>query len=145
MPKLKGPQQAFIVACLACYDTPSEVAEQFRETFGFDVERGHVWNYDASKPLNRERMRTELVRLFDETRRKFLDDVEGVAIANKAVRLREIQKLYDRAKERGAVVVAADLLEQAAKEVGNVFTNRRDLTSGGQAIKALIEVDIDEV
>ncbi len=33
-----------------------------------------------------------------------------------------------KAEDQGNMVLAAQLLEQAAKEMGNAFTNRRELT-----------------
>jgi hypothetical protein len=136
MPKLKREHQIFIVTSLACFDTPSEVVAAVKDTFGIDVDRGQVWTYDASKPHLRTRLSDELLEIFDTTREAFRNDVTGIAIANKSVRLRELQKLYETAKDRGAVVVAAEILEQAAKETGGAFTNRRELSGpGGGPIK----------
>lgn len=36
--------------------------------------------------------------------------------------------MADKAKGSGNLVLAATLLEQAAKEMGNAYTNRRELT-----------------
>jgi hypothetical protein len=40
-------------------------------------------------------------------------------------RLRTLQRLADRAEAQGNIALAAQLVVQAAKEVGDVFTNRQ--------------------
>ena len=66
--------------------------------------------------------------LFEETRKTFLEDTATIAISHRAVRLRALQRMSEKAEMQGNMVLAASLLEQAAKEVGDSFTNRRELT-----------------
>ncbi|KIC21722.1 hypothetical protein, partial [Leisingera sp. ANG-Vp] len=47
---------------------------------------------------------------------------------NRAVRLRTLQRMAEKAETMGNTVLAKGLLEQAAKEVGNAYTNRRELS-----------------
>jgi hypothetical protein len=67
--------------------------------------------------------------LFDAERKRFLEDVGNIGIAQKAVRLQRLEKLCTIALERRNVKLAAEVLEQAAKEMGEVFTNRREVRS----------------
>jgi len=142
---LTGPQQAFIVTCLACFERPADVVDAVRETFGVTVTRQQVWTYDASQPGQRERLARKLVALFDATRRQYLEDTASIPIANKAYRLNRLQKLLERAEGMGAVTLAKDLLEQGAKEMGEVYTNRHKVEHAGEVRKVLIGVDIDEI
>lgn len=74
--------------------------------------------------------------LFDITRKTFLEDTAGIAISHRAVRLRALQRMAEKAETQGNMVLAASLMEQAAKEVGDSYTNRRELTGkGGEPIK----------
>lgn len=135
MPRLTEAQKVFIVTRLACYDSPSEVVEACRQEFGLDVDRGQVWTYDAATPANRGRMSAELVALFDDTRKRFLDEVTDVPIANKAVRLRKLQQLVDgllTGTLKVPAALVAQLLEQAAKESGDAFTNRHKIEHSGK-------------
>lgn len=123
---LNGEQRRFIVVRLACFETPTEVAVAVKEEFGIELDRRTVAHYsperagaDTGKAWR---------RLFDETRRTYLEDLSSVFIAQQNYRLRQLQKLFDRAKARGADKLAADYLRQAAEEVGGAFTNARALT-----------------
>jgi hypothetical protein len=67
--------------------------------------------------------------LFERERKAFLDNVSAIGIANKSFRLQTLHKLCMIAMERKNVKQAAELMEQAAKEMGEVFTNRREVKS----------------
>ena len=113
---------------LAVFETPSEVSVAIRETHGVEVPRDHVNNYDASRAFARGRMAKALVALFDETRARFRRETEDIAIANKAYRLRRLDQL---ARATPSPTLEAQLMEQAAKECGDAYTNRRELTGKG--------------
>lgn len=66
--------------------------------------------------------------LFEETRKTFLEDTASIAISHRAVRLRALQRMADKAEGQGNMVLASSLLKQAAEEVGGSYTNRRELT-----------------
>lgn len=86
--------------------------------------------YDPSKTSGRD-VGAKLKAVFNATRKEFLEDVAGVPIANLAVRLQMLQRLCVEADIRGNSAMVARLLEQAAKEVGGLLTNRRELTGKG--------------
>jgi hypothetical protein len=125
MAKLSGPLKAFIVSRLACFDTPSEVAEAVKQEYGLVLERQQVHFYDPNSAEGK-RLSDELKTLFHDTRARFLEDVQAIPIANQSYRLRELQKLYSGNPKNP--VLRADLLEQAAKEAGGAFTNRREMS-----------------
>lgn len=134
MAKLTEPQKVFIVRALACFDTPTQIANAFREEFGVTIERQQVAHYHPERATFRG-MSKPLLMLFERTRKKFLEDVSDVPISQQAFRLRSLQRLHDLAVTRNNAPLAAQLLEQAAKEVGGAFTNTRQLQGpGGGAI-----------
>lgn len=49
MAALNGEVKAFIVQALACFDTPSQVAEQVKKEFGLEVSRQQVESHDPTK------------------------------------------------------------------------------------------------
>lgn len=132
MAKLTDPQKLFIVKALACFESPTRVANSFREQFGIEVSRAQVAKYDPTKVAGGE-VSAKLVVVFDETRRAFKDGAGDVPIAYKSFRLHSLYRMHQKAEDQGNMVLAAQLLEQAAKEIGGAFTNRRELTgaSGG--------------
>jgi hypothetical protein len=127
MASLTEPQKLFIVRALACYDSPSRVAAAVREEFGIDIDRRRIQEYDPERAGSRG-IGKKLRAVFEETRRQFKEKAGEVPIAHKAVRLRSLNRMFEKAEVQGNMVFAAQLLEQAAKEVGGMFTNRRELT-----------------
>lgn len=125
--KLTDEVRTFIVQSLACFDAPSVVVAAVKREFGETVKPQAVEAYDPTKRAGRalsQRWRA----LFDATRKEFLEDTSKIAISHRSVRLRALQRMADKAEERGNAPLAAQLLEQAAKECGNAYTNRRELT-----------------
>lgn len=130
MAKLTEPQKLAIVQALACFDTPSEVAAAVKEEFGITISRQQVAAYDPTKATGKD-LAKKLRAVFEETRKAFLEDVSTIPIAQQAFRLRALQREFERAKSRGNTTMVAQLLEQAAKELGGALTNRRELTGKG--------------
>lgn len=130
MAKLDDRQKAFIVQALACFDTPSQVAAALKDEFGITVERMQVAQYNPERRAYMG-MSEKLRALFYETRKKFLENVATIPISQQSYRLRSLQRLHEIAVDRKNAPLAAALLEQAAKEVGGAFTNRRELQGPG--------------
>lgn len=132
MAELTSEQQLFLVRELACFGTPSVVASQFRDEFGQKLDRQQVQYYNAARS---KKLDPELAEAFWKIRQELLDGLTEIGIANKYVRLQRLERLADQAEEQGNFGLVKDLLEQAAKEVGNRYTNRTELTgAGGGAI-----------
>jgi Uncharacterized conserved protein (DUF2280) len=64
------------------------------------------------------------VDVFQAACAEFTNKLDDIAIAQKAARLRRLQRIADRAEDIGNLALALQTLEQAAKEMGDVFTNR---------------------
>jgi hypothetical protein len=113
----------FIVRSLARYETPSQVAEAVAVTFGVAVSRQQVYRYDpacSQPPAQRWR------DLHAVARAKFLAETAEIGIAHKAVRLRKLDDWVNRADENDDVRLVVKLLEQAARECGGVYENRKN-------------------
>jgi len=125
--KLNTEVQTFVVQSLACFDAPSVVVEAVRREFGETITRQTVEGYDPTKKAGSS-LSTKWRALFEETRKTFLEDTATIAISHRAVRLRALQRMADKAETMGNMSLAAQLHKQAAEEVGNAYTNRRELT-----------------
>jgi hypothetical protein len=143
MPALREEVKTHIVQALACYDTPTTVAKSIKETFGLAVLPQQVEAYDPTKVAGRalsQKWRT----FFEETRKRYLAEITNIAVAHRAVRLRRLDRMANRAEERGNYPLVAALLEQAAKEMGELYTNRRLLEHAGKdGGPILVEEHID--
>jgi hypothetical protein len=112
-----------IVQRLARFDTPSEVVKAVKEDFGLDLTRQRVSYYDPGTKAGAA-LDPDLKALFDETRKAFLEELDTIPIANKAVRLRHLQKQLEFFSGKNAAGIVMALCEAAAKEVGGAFTNK---------------------
>lgn len=146
MAKLGEAHKRFIVQALACWDTPSQVSEALQDEFSLNVPRVQVAQYDPTKVAG-QKLAKKWRDLFDATRDRFRQEVAEIPIADQAFRLRALGKIYDRHISRGNVVGAAAVLEQAAKEAGGAFTNRREHTGvgGGPIEQKTVVVDETQV
>lgn len=136
MAKLNETIRRFIVMELACYKTPSEVAESVGEQFGVEITRMQAYDYDPTGAKGR-RVGKKLVKLFEETRERFKAEIEDIPIANKAFRLRRLDELHRKAIRQKNYPLAGQLMEQAAKECGDAYTNKYKLEHGGRDGKDL--------
>ncbi len=125
--KLSDEAKTFIVQALACFDSPSVVAAAVKKELGLDVSRQLVESHDPNKKAA-SGLAPKWRLLFEETRKAFLEDTAAIAISHRAVRLRALQRMAEKAETQGNMVLAANLLEQAAKEVGDSYTNRRQIS-----------------
>ncbi len=124
--RLTEEVRRFVVVALACYDTPTKVAKDVAERFDVKLPRQTVERYDAER-LGQKPAK-KWVKLFNLTRAHYSESLADIPIAQKAVRLRRLDRMSRRAEEKGNDVLAAQFLEQAAKECGGMYTNRRELT-----------------
>ncbi|ELV1577791.1 DUF2280 domain-containing protein [Enterobacter kobei] len=124
MATLKGEVKAFIVQSLACFDTPSQVVELVKKEFGLSITRQQVESHDPTK-ANGRGLAQKWVELFHETRKRFQTELSDIPIANKAYRLRALDRMMTKAEGMRNMALAASLMEQAAKEVGDAYSNKQ--------------------
>jgi hypothetical protein len=133
MATLTDGAKRFIVQALACYDTPQQVADAVKEELGVDVHRAQVAQYDPTKQSGSKLAKKWRV-MFDDTRKRFREETAEIPIAQRAFRLRAMNRMLERAERSKNIPLAAQLLEQAAKEMGDTFVNRQrsDSKEGGE-------------
>ncbi|EMU6615598.1 TPA: DUF2280 domain-containing protein [Citrobacter freundii] len=124
MAALKGEVKAFIVQSLACFDTPSQVVELVKKEFGLSITRQQVESHDPTK-ANGRGLAQKWVDMFNATRERFQNEISDIPIANKAYRLRVLDRMATKAEGMKNMALTAALMEQAAKEVGDAYTNKQ--------------------
>ena len=141
MAELKNAVKTFIVLGLAQFMTPTEVVEAVKEEFnGLVVTRQQVRHYNPEQSVDCGK---DWAELFHAERERFTTNVSSLAGAHKSFRLRELDALYRAAKRDGNTVHAAELLAQMAKEMGEAYTNRREIT-GRDGGPMEIEIQADD-
>lgn len=124
MAALKPEVKAYIIQMLACYDTPSQVVEAVQKDFGIAITRQQVETHDPTK-VSGKTLAKKWIDLFNRTRDRFLNEISDIPIANKAYRLRVLQRMSTTAENMKNIGMTAQLLEQAAKEVGEAYSNKQ--------------------
>lgn len=131
MAALKPEIKAFIVQSVACFDTPSQVVESVLKEFGIQITRQQVEQNDPTK-ISGKGLAQKWVELFNLTRDRFLNEISDIPIANKAYRLRVLQRMSTTAEGMKNLGMTAQLLEQAAKEVGDAYSNKQKVELTGK-------------
>jgi hypothetical protein len=124
MATLTEDAKHYIVQALACFDTPTQVVESVKEEFGIDVLRNQVAQYDPTKVSGRQ-LSKKWRTIFEDTRKRFREEVAEIPIASRAFRLRAIARMATQAEKSRNIALAVQMIEQAAKEVGDVYVNRK--------------------
>ena len=131
MAALSTEVKAFIVQSLACYDTPAKVIELVKENFMVTVTRQQVSAYDPANAMAKS-LSQKWVDLFNVTRTRFQTEITDIPIANKAYRLRTLDRMMNKAENMRNMALAATLIEQAAKECGDAYTNKQKVEHTGK-------------
>jgi len=124
MARLTSEVKTYITQALACFDSPSQVAEAVKKEFGITVSRQQCESHDPTKVTSKG-LGKKWVDLFYETRERFKGETENIAIANRAYRLRSLGRIAQKAEDMRNLALAMQALEQAAKEMGDAYVNRR--------------------
>ena len=124
MAVLRSEVKAFIVQALACFDTPSQVVESVKKEFGVEISRQQCESHDPTKFAGRG-LGAKWAELFHAARQRFREETEDIPIANRAYRLRGLGRMAEKAENMRNLALTAQLYEQAAKEVGDIYVNRR--------------------
>ncbi|MFG0461549.1 DUF2280 domain-containing protein [Pseudomonas putida] len=135
MAALSNDVKAFIVQALACFDTPSQVVEAVQKEFSITVTRQQVETHDPTK-YSGKGLAKRWVALFEDTRKRFREETAEIPIANRAFRLRGLGRMAEKAENMRNLALTAQLYEQAAKECGDMYVNRKiepDKPLGSQA------------
>ncbi|MDF3188034.1 DUF2280 domain-containing protein [Pseudomonas paracarnis] len=143
MAALKDEVKAFIVQALACFDTPSQVCQAVKEQYGIVVSRQLCERYDPTKYSGRD-LGQKWKTFFEECRKRFREETIDIPIANRAFRLRAMNRSFERADSSKNIPLAMQILEQAAKETGDMYVNRSKKEEAGDepVIPTRIQVDV---
>lgn len=113
----------FIVTCLAHFYTTDEVLDRFALEFGKHIDRKTCNKLNPQLKSSRN-LDSKWVDLFHVERAGYVEQEQHIPIANRAVRLRRYEEEYHDAEDTNTRL---KILEQAAKEVGGLYTNKTEI------------------
>ncbi|WP_264041519.1 DUF2280 domain-containing protein [Pectobacterium carotovorum] len=120
MASLKPEVKAFIIQELACFDSPSQIVESVQKEFNVQVTRQQVASHDPTKAAGIG-LAKKWVTLFNATRDRFQKEISDIPIANKAYRLRVLDRIAAKTEGMKNFALTVDIIEKAAKECGDAF------------------------
>ncbi len=127
-PKLEDVHRSFLVLEFSCFSTPTEAARALKQEFGIEISPQGAQHYDVTSGAG-ARAAKKWHDLFDVSRQAFLEEVQSsIPLAHKAVRIKELARAANTFKASKNYMAMARMLEQIAKECGNVHTNRHEFT-----------------
>ncbi|EAR23610.1 DUF2280 domain-containing protein [Nitrococcus mobilis] len=98
--RLTAEHKAFLVQALAQFETPEEAAAALKGEYGAAISPQGAEVYDPTKRAGRQ-LSQRWYELFYETRRRFLERIEAIPEANKAVRIRQLAHASRAFKAKG--------------------------------------------
>lgn len=121
------------VVQIATFRPTAEIIEGLKEHWKVSISEEGLRHYRASNP----HCPTKWREMAERARAEWNAQVSGVPIANAAFRLQILQETLDQVLKAPVVnrVMVMSILEQAAKDAGGSYTNRRDLTTAGEKIE----------
>ncbi len=125
MARITKKVKLFIVRMLAEFETPTQTSKTVREIFNVDVTPQQCEAYDPTKRTGQD-LSQDLRDKFFEYRRIANEELEAIPIANKRYRLQLLQQLVEKYPDNPVLI--PKWAEQAAKEMGGLFTNRQEVT-----------------
>lgn len=130
MAALSTEVKAFIVQSLACFESPTKVIELVKQEYGVEVSRQQVSQYSPGNAMAAN-LSQKWIELFRSTRERFQTEISDIPIANKAYRLRVLDRMMNSAEKMKNIALASEIIEQAAKEVGDAYTNKHKVEHSG--------------
>lgn len=135
MAKITPQAKADIMRWLAQGQKYEQILKGLEARHGITVVRQALEYYNPASPKSK-RLSKHLREIYETARQLYLSDLTAIPESHKAVRVRMLAEMANDSMTRKNYRVAADLLEQIAKETGNVFSNRHEVTGPkGQPIQ----------
>ena len=119
----------FIVTRWAMFDKATEIMHAVKEEFGVDITVENAKFYRIDGPSSKAVGKKWRI-LFDETRKKYLEELASHPVAHRAYRIAQLGKITEEAMKAKNYKLAQSAMEQAAKETGNAFTNEINVKGG---------------
>lgn len=135
--EIPGKLRSEVVVRLATGEAPEDVRDWLKKEHQVVVGASAISYYNAANPGARKRMPKCWRELFDRTREEYLEELSNGLILKKAHRIRIAEERVQRLRRKLADSASPNpileqrlqtWLEHIAREEGNAFTNKRELT-----------------
>lgn len=132
----------FATLCFARFMRPGQVIAAIEDRYGVTIDKRVMQNYDPTTAKGQS-LGKKRKQLFAVTRERFLKELEDIPIANRAVRLQQLQLAFETMVDKDDLGMALKVLEQASKEAGNFHSNEKHVRIDGRL--EIEEVSEDEM
>lgn len=145
--KLERYIQIFIIQQLAMFERGTAIQKALKDEYEIDVSRAAISYYKDNPDLPKD-----LKKLFTKTKNDFLKDSSKIPIAQKSYRLMKLYKMFEAEEDQNPALQnkkrMSALLEQAAKESGDAYTNKQKIEhtgADGGPIKTETKADLTKL
>jgi hypothetical protein len=128
--KLTDEEKAYVVRRLAAYDKPAAIAQGLKDIFGVTATPQSIEHYDPQRPAGHD-LAPHWREVFWAARKAYIAETAGIGHMDKPVRLRLRERMAIAAWEEGTYKLANELLNDLAREAGDVFTGRNKVAHFG--------------
>lgn len=143
--KLTEEQKFFLVDQLATFVPLMTALEALKAEWPeIEITRQSAQHYDPTTYAGRV-LSEALKTRFHDVRQRYREETANLAASGRAERVRRLQRMADAAENMKNFALAKEILKQIAEEMGEVFTNRRELTGKGGAPLAVAQVDLSNL
>ncbi|MFM0051763.1 DUF2280 domain-containing protein [Caballeronia grimmiae] len=133
MPVLNKEQKVFVVRALAQFDTPTIVARKLKAVYDLDVPTAQIMLYNPTTHTGRT-LTASLRLIFDDARKKYLDDEQNIGIANRTHRMTLCDEAANIARERGDTKGMLRAAAEAERIKGGYWIKDQSTGGGGPIV-----------
>lgn len=142
MADLTDQQKTEIVLAHAQFMAPSGIVVMLREEHGVESDTAQVVRYNPTKACFEGGERW--LPIFQEARKAYLHEVAAVPVAHQAYRLNLLQEGIESARRAKNWGLVGNLAEQAAREIGGIYTNQRNLSVNDAARPRAVDMSPED-
>ena len=136
--KLSLDAKTYIVRALACRERPTDILAHLQEHFDVSVDRKALSHYD---PRLNDKLDADLKKLYEKESSDFWAEKNFEPINSLNFRQRLRMELFEQAGRN--LKLKLEILEQAAKDEGGLYSNRREVTGAEGA--PLVPFNVENV
>ena len=131
--QLNENEKRLVIDRLACMVLPSEIIAELKQDYGKTTTAAQIVYYNPTC-VQGTALPKKWRDLFFERRARFISETESIPLSIRNYRLQLLQDQLETPQTRKNPRLVMDIVVTAEKICGDVFTNKRDVTSDGKSL-----------
>ncbi|WP_206998979.1 DUF2280 domain-containing protein [Trinickia mobilis] len=118
--RLNIEAKIYVTKALARFEKPTALSRAVQKIFGIEVSPSAIAGYDPTVSNGNAKLGHRLRDMFFAERKRFLNEIEALPMAHKAVRLQRLDDQYTAAVEANRIKDAINAVNVASNEMQHV-------------------------